>query len=432
VRVVQSASTVRALVIDADPEVASARRRALERAGYDVQVAATAEAGADRARQEAPALVVLAPTLPDADAVDLVRLLREDARTRGAALLLEAEELLTDRLPGEGRFRALLEGAPDAIVVVDADGTIELVNQQTERMFGHRGADLVGRPVEVLVPERFRERTVRLRGGVTMVEMQGLRSDGTEFPAEVLLSPLTRNGRVTIAASVRDLTDRSDFLSTLSHELRTPLTAIRGFSEWLVDEWETAPEPQRLEMVRRILHAGGRLEGLVNDLLDFSRLERGGLRVTLAPVALSAVVRTTVADLGSALEQHEVELRLDDELVAMADEPLLARAVENLLTNAAKFSPAGSTVLVRTEARPGAAVVVVRDEGMGIPADEQDKVFDRFYRVPETATHHPGTGIGLAIVQQFVEAQGGSVTLRSRPGEGAEFTLRLVAGGAVP
>jgi signal transduction histidine kinase len=333
VRLVQSASRVSALVIDADPEAASTRRRALERAGYDVQVAATAGAGADQAQQEVPALVVLAATLPDADPVDVVRLLREDARTRGAALLLDAE---------------------------------------------------------------------------------------------VLLCPLTSHG------PVRSLTDRSDFLSTVSHELRTPLTAIRGFSEWLVDEWETAPDPQRLEMVQRIMHAGGRLDGLVNDLLDFSRLERGGLRVTLAPVALSAVVRTTVADLGFALEQHKVELRLDDALVVMADEPLLSRAVENLLTNAAKFSPAGSTVLVRTEARPGAAVVVVRDEGMGIPEDEQGKVFDRFYRVPETATHHPGTGVGLAIVQQFVEAQGGSVTLRSQPGKGAEFTLRLVAEGAVP
>jgi protein-histidine pros-kinase len=467
---VQSASAVRALVIDADPEVASTRRLALERAGYDVRVAATGEAGVEQARREPPALVVMARTLPDLDPVDLVHRFRGDARTAGCALLLDADELFADRLPGEGRFRALLEGAPDAIVIVDADGSIELVNRQTERLFGHPRSDLIGRPVEVLVPERHRERHVRkrleyiahpgTRHDVTGMEMHGLRSDGTEFPAEVLLSPLTADGHVTISASVRDVTEqkaaeaahvlalerereaserlrevdrlRSDFLSTVSHELRTPLTAIRGFSEWLVDEWDTTPDEQRLEMVRRILGAGSRLEGLVHDLLDFTRLERGRLQVTVEPASLSGLVRAAVAGVGSALEEHRVDLDLRDDLVGLVDEPLLVRALENLLTNAAKFSPAGSTVSVRTEARDGGAVVVVRDEGVGIPEDEQDKVFDRFYRVPETAPDHPGTGIGLAIVKQFVEAQGGTVSLRSAAGEGTEFTLWLVGGGGVP
>jgi protein-histidine pros-kinase len=429
-------------------------------------VAGTGRAAVELALREAPALVVLAPTLPDADPVDVVRRLREDGRTAGCGFLVApaGQPLPARQAPGAGRFRALLEGAPDAIVIVDADGSIELVNQQTERLFGHPRADLVGRSVEVLVPERYRARHARLRRAYTAnprtrhdvagLELHGLRADGTEFPAEVLLSPLDTGERVTIAASIRDVTDRkaaeavhvlayerereaserlrevdrlrSDFLSTVSHELRTPLTAIRGFSEWLVDEWDATPDTQRLEIVRRILNAGGRLDGLVNDLLDFSRLERGLLGVALGPVALAPLVRSTVADLGSTLEGHRLDLRLDDDLVVLGDEALLTRALENLLTNAAKFSPAGSTVVVHTQPAPhGGAIVAVRDQGVGIPPEEHALVFDRFYRVAATARDHPGTGIGLAIVKQFVEAQGGRVTLRSAPGEGTELTLHL-------
>jgi protein-histidine pros-kinase len=370
---------------------------------------------------------------------------------------------VTERDRLEGRFRSLVEAAPDAMVILDAEGRIELVNKQTERIFGYPRSELLGQPIEKLVPERFRgDRPVlrstyaelpRQRGAGAGVDLYGLRADGTEFPVEVALSPLDTEQGTSYAATVRDVTTRkraeaaqvqayqrereatnrlrevdrmrSDFLSTVSHELRTPLTAIKGFAEWLVTAWDETNEQRRKDMVVRILRAGGRLDFLIQDLLDFSRLERGHLKVEVQPHHLSSVVRETLQHAAPSLEHHQVECRLDDTAVVYADREALTRVVENLLTNAAKFAPPGSTVEVTSAVDDGEVRLSVRDQGIGIPEEEHEKVFDRFYRVPAIMNRHPGTGIGLAIVQQFTEAQGGNVTLSSKPGEGSEFTLHL-------
>jgi PAS domain S-box-containing protein len=370
---------------------------------------------------------------------------------------------VTERVRLEGRFRSLVEAAPDAMVIVDADGRIELVNKQTERIFGHPRSELLGQPFEKLVPERFHGRhpvlpnsygeLPRQRGMGAGVDLYGLRADGTEFPVEVALSPLDTEQGTSYAATVRDVTTRkraeaaqvqayqrereatnrlrevdrlrSDFLSTVSHELRTPLTAIKGFAEWLVSAWDETTEQRRKDMVVRILRAGGRLDFLIQDLLDFSRLERGHLKVEVQPQPLSSVVRETLLHAAPSLENHEVVCRLDDTAVVHADREALTRVVENLLTNAAKFAPPGSTIEVTSTVDAGEVRLSVRDQGIGIAEEDHDKVFDRFYRVPAIMNRHPGTGIGLAIVQQFTEAQGGRVTLTSQPGEGSEFTLHL-------
>ncbi|HET6560683.1 MAG TPA: PAS domain S-box protein [Marmoricola sp.] len=370
---------------------------------------------------------------------------------------------VTERVRLEGRFRSLVEAAPDAMVIVDGDGRIELVNKQTERIFGHSRDELLGQPFEMLVPERFHGRhpvlpssytgLPRQRGMGAGVDLYGLRADGTEFPVEVALSPLETEQGTSYAATVRDVTTRkraeaaqvqayqrereatnrlrevdrlrSDFLSTVSHELRTPLTAIKGFAEWLVSAWDETTDQRRKDMVVRILRAGGRLDFLIQDLLDFSRLERGHLKVEVHPHHLSSVVRETLQHVGPSLEHHELECRLDDTAMVYADREALTRVVENLLTNASKFAPLGSTVEVTSAVVGDEVRLSVRDHGIGIPEEEHEKVFDRFYRVPEIMNRHPGTGIGLAIVQQFTEAQGGHVTLSSKPGDGSEFTLHL-------
>jgi PAS domain S-box-containing protein len=370
---------------------------------------------------------------------------------------------VSDRTRAEARFRSVVEAAPDAMVIAGEDGRVILVNQQTMRLFGYDREEMVGQPVEMLIPARFRDRHPYHRGSYGRhprvrpmgagLELAGLRKDGTEFPVEVSLSPLDTEHGVTISASIRDVTERkraeaaqslaferereatarlrevdrlrSDFLSTVSHELRTPLTAIKGFAEYLVNAWDATPDDQRRDMVYRILHAGGRLDFLIQDLLDFSKLERGQLRVELTPHHLSALVEEALAHTEASLEHHQVDKQLDGTAMVMADRSAMVRVIENLLTNAAKFSPPGSTIEVCTHSVPDGVLLTVRDEGVGIPETEHEKVFDRFYRVPETAPTHPGTGIGLAIVKQFVEAQGGVVTLRSGERGGTEFHLLL-------
>ncbi len=370
---------------------------------------------------------------------------------------------ITARKLADNRFRGVIESAPDAMVIVSDTGAIELVNGQVIRLFGYERDELVGQPIEVLMPLRYRGRhpehrrqfvrSPRLRPMGANLQLSALRKDGTEFPVEISLSPIEADGTVSVCATIRDVTSRrqieqsqrlaaerereasarlrevdrlrTDFLATVSHELRTPLTAIKGFAEWLVGSWDTTDEARKRDMIQRIHHAGGRLDFLIQDLLDFSRLERGKLKIELEHHVLADLVDEALRNTATALEEHLVDNRVDPEVEVLVDRSAILRVLENLLTNAAKFSPRGSTIHLDAEVAPATVVVSVRDEGVGIPEEEHEKVFDRFYRSPATATSAPGTGIGLAIVKHFVEAQDGSVELRSAPDEGCDFRVTL-------
>ncbi len=370
---------------------------------------------------------------------------------------------ITERKLADNRFRGVIESAPDAMVIVSDAGAIELVNGQVIRLFGYEREELIGQPIEVLMPLRYRGRhpehrrrfvrSPRLRPMGANLQLSALRKDGTEFPVEISLSPIESDGSVSVCATIRDVTARrqieqsqrlaterereasarlrevdrlrTDFLATVSHELRTPLTAIKGFAEWLVGSWETTDEARKRDMIQRIHHAGGRLDFLIQDLLDFSRLERGKLKIDLAPHRLVDLLEESLSNTATALEDHNVDNRVDPAIEVMVDRSAILRVVENLLTNAAKFSPRGSTIHLGADVNPSTVVLSVRDEGVGIPEEEHEKVFDRFYRSPATATSAPGTGIGLAIVKHFVEAQGGTVELRSAVDEGCDFRITL-------
>jgi len=385
--------------------------------------------------------------------------------TERGRLVSAAIRDVSARNAAEARFRGLVDAAPDAMVIVDATGAIELVNSQTEALFGYERDELLGRPVEVLVPGRSRDdhrhhrdeyaQTARVRPMGAGLELFALHKDGTEFPVEISLSPFETDDGVSISAAIRDVSVRkqaeavqteafdrereasrqlrevdrirSDFLSTVSHELRTPLTAIRGFADLLASSWDAIEPTQQLELVERIAGAGARLDRLIEDLLDFTRLERGQLGIDLQARDLALLVEDVRRQVAVALEGHDVVVDVPADLMALVDEAAMARVLVNLLTNAAKFSPVGTRIDVRGRIAGDRVVLEVVDRGDGIAAEEHDRIFDRFYRVGVGGSRRPGTGVGLAIVKEFVEAQGGQVAVRSATGEGSAFTITLRA-----
>jgi PAS domain S-box-containing protein len=366
----------------------------------------------------------------------------------GATIVTVAVRDVTARMRVQEQFRALLDTAPDAMVIVDESGRIAIVNRQLEQLFGWPREELIGQRVEVLVPERFHGTHVAHREGYSRapsvrpmghgLSLFGRRRDGTEFPVEISLSPLeTDDGRI-VSAAIRDATERveterrlreldvlkDEFLSVVSHELRTPLTAIGGFAQLLLAQADKIDAERRADMLQRIARNAHEMDRLVGQLLDLSRLDAGQVDVQPEPLGLLDAVQACLAAMGDAVAGR-VAVDVADDLVVLADGHALDRVLTNLVTNAAKFSPAGSTIAVSGSRDGGFAVVSVLDQGTGIPEDEREKVFDRFYQLDGERGPRNGTGIGLSIVRRYVDLLGGQVWVASAPDAGADFRFTL-------
>lgn len=344
-------------------------------------------------------------------------------------------------------FRGLLEAAPDAMVIVDADARIVLTNRQVVNLFGYEPDELVGRDIETLVPERYRAGHHALRDGFLRHpgmrpmgsgrELYAVRRDGTEFPVEISLSPLVTDGGVLVSAAVRDITERlrlqresdrlrDELVATVSHELRTPLTSIIGYVELLLDlEADTLSEGAR-RMLGVIERNANRELHLVNDLLDLGSIRAVGTDVRHR-VVLGGLARASVEGARITARTRGLTLAVDvpDGLKVVGDPQRLAQVLDNLVANAVKFSSPGASVTV-VGAQDGATVwLEVRDEGAGIPPEELPRIFDRLFRSADAVRQQvPGAGLGLTIAHAIVEAHGGRINATSQVGVGT--TVRVV------
>lgn len=259
-------------------------------------------------------------------------------------------------------------------------------------------------------------------------ELESLRAL-TELVTAALVNASLYASQQEALGRLRDLDAlKTVFLGTASHELRTPVTAISGFAALLAGSWDRFDEVERRDFATRIASNARALAAVVQDLLDFSLLDRGMLEVALEPLELGPVVASVVDRLEPLFDEHDIRCATVRTDPVAADRNSVERVTTNLLANAVKFSPPGSTVLVSVEPAAGGAALVVADEGPGVPTDERERVFTRFYRGSgDAVVQTRGVGIGLSVVAELVTRMQGEVSVDDAPGGGARFTVRLVA-----
>ncbi|MGD0166217.1 MAG: GAF domain-containing protein [Gaiellaceae bacterium] len=349
------------------------------------------------------------------------------------AALANAELYLGVSLERERSF-AILASVADGIVAVDREGKIVLWNAAVERITGLGGGEVLGRTIaEALQVELD-------WGGETGERPISIKRGGSELWL-LVTEAIMRDPSEQVAGKIYTLRDvsadrlieqaKSDFVSSVSHELRAPLTSIYGFAETLLRRGELFDEAQRHTFLSYIASESERLTGIVDALLDVAELDSGDLRVDLEKTDVGHVVREVVesASLGEGGSNgHDFVIDLPEEpLGAEADRDKLRRVLTNLVDNAIRFSPAGGTVTVAGQKHAGVVELRVADEGVGIPEQEKERIFRKFYR-GSSSVMSGGTGLGLFITRGLVMAMGGRIWVDSVEGEGSTFVFELPAG----
>lgn len=374
-------------------------------------------------------------------------ILRDLSERKGRALI---EKLVASRTrslsESEMRTRAIVENIIDGIVNIDEHGTIETVNSATQRLFGYSEAEMIGNNVKMLMPEPYQgEHDEYLKNYMTTGtariigigrEVVGRRKDGSIFPMELAVSEVKVEGRRMFTGIVRDISERkriekmkSEFISTVSHELRTPLTSIRGALGLVVDGFAGEIPATAKTMISIAHNNSERLVRLINDILDIEKIEAGKMTYSPHPIGLRTLLEQAVADnMGYAAEHgvfFEIRGTIPD-LSVNVDRDRIMQVLANLLSNAAKFSPSGGTVVVSALASDKTVRVSVADSGPGIPLEFQNRIFGKFAQADSSDTRQKGgTGLGLSIAKAIVEMHGGTIGFSTQAGDGTDFFFDL-------
>jgi signal transduction histidine kinase len=379
---------------------------------------------------------------------ELARSFNEMSRSVGAAQRTLAEQNVDlERLANV--LRAILDSTVDGILLSDADGNVQLANRPVINLTRDLGMNFDGTVVDRLLsvehrikdPEAYRAAMERLRTNPSEPTFDEFEDALSGRVFQGFTSPVLddRGGFLGRIWTLRDVTQqreldrlKDDFVATVSHELRTPLTSMMGFLE-MIREGEAGDlnaEQQRFLSI--VYRSSERLQRLVGDLLFVARLDASGLQLQFADVDVAEVVAEAVESAGALARSRELALHAEVQPVppVHADRERLTQLLSNLLSNAVKFTPAGGEVSARVFPDGDDVVVEVEDTGIGIPAAEQERLFQRFFR-SSTATEQaiPGTGLGLVISKAIAEAHGGRIGVRSSAGAGTCFSVRLPRAG---
>jgi two-component system phosphate regulon sensor histidine kinase PhoR len=358
-----------------------------------------------------------------------------NALAGNASAALASAELYQRVALEKERSVAILANIADGIVAVDREGRVVLWNDAAERITGVRAVDAIGRSTEQVLQRTLESGDETERGDRLLSIRRGDDDVWLSLTEAIMRDPAGAvAGRIF---AFRDISAervveqmKSDFVTAVSHELRTPLTSIYGFAETLLRQDVLFGEDERRTFLGYIASESERLTAIVDQLLNVARLDTGDLQVNLAPTDVRAVVSDVVqvAEQAPSANGHDFVVDLPEEpLDAEADGEKLRQILANLLDNAVKFSPNGGKVIVAARANGAVAEVRVVDEGVGIPEEEQRRIFTKFYR-GEAMTRDPsttGTGLGLFIAHGLVSAMGGRMWVDSSEGAGSSFAFEL-------
>jgi PAS domain S-box-containing protein len=373
--------------------------------------------------------------------------------TRIARRVLRRDRLLRG---SERRFRALMESAPDAMVIVDWHGHIALVNAQAEVLFGYTRAELAGRHITDLIPRRHRQthrlhqkrylRAPEARPMGSGLELFGLRKDGTEFPVEISLGPLETDQGVLVSTAIRDVTERKrieaelvaraeafqrsnsdleQFASVASHDLQAPLRVVAGCVELLERRYHGQLDEGADEYIDLAISGVERMQRLIEDLLAYSRVSQS--EQPFEVVDFNVAVHAVLDELAGTIADSRADVRVGELPVLPAEPRQIDQLFQNLISNAIKFTKTDPVVEVSARREDSSWRFAVADNGIGIPAEQRERIFKMFQRL-HGHDEFPGTGIGLAICKRIVDRHGGELSVGDGPAGGTVMSFTIPEG----
>jgi PAS domain S-box-containing protein len=362
---------------------------------------------------------------------------------------------LSESMEAEARYRGLLEAAPDAMLVVNQAGEIVLLNLQAETQFGYRRDELLGQRVKNIIPEGFAERLIAdgTRSAAealaqqigTGIELAGRRKDGTEFPIELMLSPLQSAEGILVTAAIRDITERrrseehlgktvrelkrsndelQQFAYVASHDLQEPLRMVSSYTQLLAKRYQGRLDSDADEFITFAVDGCDRMQGLIQDLLAYSRA--GTSERELREVPSGNALQKALTNLRIMIKQSGAVVTHDALPSVRTDETQLTLIFQNLVGNAVKYRGTEDPRVHVSAARndDNEWTFSVRDNGLGIDPQYFERIFILFQRLHGRGEFE-GTGIGLAVCKKIVERQGGRIWVESQPGKGSTFYFAL-------
>ena len=354
---------------------------------------------------------------------------------------------ISARVRADALFRLVVEAAPCAIVMVGRDGRIQLINARTEDLFGYSRDELIGQPIDLLLPDRHQARhraqveaffaAGQARAVGAGGELYGRRKDGSEVPIEIGLNPIDAPEGPATLASIIDITERKrsiddlrrsnadleQFANIASHDLQEPLRMVASYAELLAERYQGQLDERADKYIRYAVDGARRMQRLVADLLAYSRV--GSQGHALVPVDTESLVQRVIESLDGAIQAAGAQVHVGPLPPVLADDLQLMEVFQNLIGNALKFRSAAAPV-IEIAAVPGDQcwVFSVQDNGIGIDMQYAERIFQMFQRLHDRSTF-PGSGIGLAIARRIVDRHGGRLWVESTLGRGSTFFFTL-------